>query len=226
MPLEQMQRFLQLQLQRVHGKQSHLTLVQVGQLTYESVTLFMNFNVVDPADQTYYWDDLVQVAIVEEGSSCAVAIPVTPGVYNDVAIAVGSAGASQGDAADALWYVYTAEADGSININSCISDPAGIDTRLFVYTDGCETLTPVANDDDGCDAPNGFGSILTDIDVIGGQEYLIEWDDRWGADAFDWELTFTPAPGFSCATALVAVPGVYNDVAIAVGSGGASEGDA
>ncbi len=67
------------------------------------------------------------------------AIPVTPGVYNDVAIAVGSAGASQGDAADALWYVYTAEADGSININSCISDPAGIDTRLFVYTDGCET---------------------------------------------------------------------------------------
>ena len=198
----------------------------VGQLTYESVTLFMNFNVVDPADQTYYWDNLVQVAIVEEGSSCAVAIPVTPGVYNDVAIAVGSAGASQGDAADALWYVYTAEADGSININSCISDPAGIDTRLFVYTDGCETLTPVANDDDGCDAPNGFGSILTDIDVIGGQEYLIEWDDRWGADAFDWELTFTPAPGFSCATALVAVPGVYNDVAIAVGSAGASQGDA
>ena len=44
----------------------------VGQLTYESVTLFMNFNVVDPADQTYYWDNLVQVAIVEEGSSCAV----------------------------------------------------------------------------------------------------------------------------------------------------------
>jgi len=93
-----------------------------------------------------------------------------------------------------LWYSYTAEADGSININSCISDPAGIDTRLFVYTDGCDTLTPVANDDDGCDAPNGFGSIVTDVAVVGGQEYLIEWDDRWGADAFDWELTFTPAP--------------------------------
>ncbi len=35
---------------------------------------------------------------------------------------------------------------------------------------------------------------VTDVAVVGGQEYLIEWDDRWGADAFDWELTFTPAP--------------------------------
>ncbi len=52
----------------------------------------------------------------------------------------------------------------------------------------CDTLTPVANDDDGCDAPNGFGSSYR-LDVVGGQEYLIEWDDRWGADAFDWELT-------------------------------------
>ena len=163
---------------------------------------------------------------VPVGANCAVAIPVTPGVYNDAAITVGSGGASQGDAADALWYVYTAEGDGSININSCISVPEGIDTRLFVYTDGCDTLTAVGNDDDGCDAPTTFGSILTEIEVVGGQEYLIEWDDRWGADAFDWELTFTPAPGFSCATAVVVTPGVYNDVAIVVGSAGASQGDA
>ena len=31
-----------------------------GDLTFESVTVFMNFNVVDPADQTYYWDNLFQ----------------------------------------------------------------------------------------------------------------------------------------------------------------------
>ena len=200
----------------------------IGQLTYESVTLFMNFALTDPATQVYYWDNLVQTGepVVDVGINCAVAIPVTPGVYNDAAITVGTGGAAQDDAADALWYVYTAEADGSININSCFSVPEGIDTRLNVYTDGCDTLTPVADDDDGCDAPTTFGSILTDIEVVGGQEYLIEWDDRWGADAFDWELTFTPAPGYNCATALVAVPGVYNDVAIAVGSAGASQGDA
>ena len=199
-----------------------------GDLTFESVTVFMNFNVVDPTDQTYYWDNLVQVEVFEEGVNCAVAIPVTPGVYNDVAITVGSGSANNPDAntADALWYVYTAQADGTININSCISDPVAIDTRLWVYTDGCDTLTAVADDDDGCDAPNGFGSAVTDVEVVGGQEYLIEWDDRWGADQFDWELTFTPAPGSSCATAIVAVPGVYNDVAITVGSGGANNPDA
>ncbi len=167
---------------------------EVGQLTYESVTLFMNFAATDPATQVYYWDNLAQTGepVGDDGINCAVAIPVTPGVYNDAAITVGSGGAAQDDAADALWYVYTAEGDGSININSCFSVPEGIDTRLNVYTDGCDTLTPVANDDDGCDAPTTFGSILTEIEVNAGQEYLIEWDDRWGADAFDWELTFTP----------------------------------
>jgi len=198
---------------------------EVGQLTYESVTLFMNFNVVDPADQTYYWDNLAQFVVLN-GNSCVEALVAVPGVYNDVAITVGSGSATNAGGTDALWYVYTAESDGSININSCISDPAGIDTRLWVYTDGCDVLTALADDDDGCDAPNGFGSVVTDVPVVGGQEYLIEWDDRWGAAQFDWELTFTPAPGSSCATALVAVPGVYNDVAIAVGNGSATNDDA
>ena len=201
----------------------------IGQLTYESVTLFMNFALTDPATQVYYWDNLAQTGepVGDDGISCAVAIPVTPGVYNDAAITVGSGGAAQDDAADALWYVYTAEGDGTININSCFSVPEGIDTRLFVYTDGCDTLTPVADDDDGCDAPTTFGSILTDIEVVGGQDYLIEWDDRWGADAFDWELTFTPAPtgGIVCAEALAVTPGVYNDVFIVVGGGGATNDD-
>jgi hypothetical protein len=31
-----------------------------GDLTFESVTVFMNFNVLGETDQTYYWDNLVQ----------------------------------------------------------------------------------------------------------------------------------------------------------------------
>ena len=134
--------------------------------------------------------------VVSDGLSCATALVAVPGVYNDVAITVGSGSANNPDAntADALWYVYTAEANGSIDINSCLSDPDGVDTRLWVYTDGCDTLTAVADDDDGCDAPNTFGSSVSSVIVSAGQEYLIEWDDRWSADQFDWELTFTPAP--------------------------------
>ena len=36
---------------------------------------------------------------------------------------------------------------------------------------------------------------IEEINVIGGQEYLIEWDDRWeDTNPFDWELIFTPLP--------------------------------
>ena len=162
------------------------------------------------------------------GDTCADAVAVTPGIYSDAAITIGSGSATQAGGTDAMWYSYVAEGDGTIGVNSCASDPAGIDTRLYVYTDGCDTLTLIANDDDGCDAPNGFGSSINEAFVNSGQEYLIQWDDRWGADAFDWELTFTPAPtgGVVCADALIVTPGVYSDVIIIDGSGGASQGDA
>ena len=149
-----------------------------GDLTFESVTIFMNFNVTDPATQVYYWDNLNQFNLNVGGTSCANALEVTPGVYNDVFIVSdsgGSANVTDDLGPDALWYSYTPIESGTININSCISDPAPVDTRLFVYTDGCDTLTLVDNDDDGCDAPNGFGSLIEEINVIGGQEYLIEW---------------------------------------------------
>ena len=169
-----------------------------GDLTFESVTIFMNFNVVDPATQTYYWDNLRQVNLNVGGTTCADAAVVIPGVYNDVFIVAdsgGSANVTDALGLDALWYSYTPLESGTININSCISDPGGVDTRLFVYTDGCDTLTLVDNDDDGCGTPNGFGSSIEEINVIGGQEYLIEWDDRWeDTNAFDWELIFTPLP--------------------------------
>ena len=169
-----------------------------GDLTFESVTIFMNFNVVDPASQTYYWDNLRQVNLNVGGTTCADAAVVVPGVYNDVFIVAdsgGSANVTDDLGPDALWYSYTPVESGTININSCISDPSPVDTRLFVYTDGCDVLTLVDNDDDGCDAPNGFGSIIEEINVIAGQEYLIEWDDRWqDTTPFDWELIFTPLP--------------------------------
>ena len=169
-----------------------------GDLTFESVTIFMNFNVVDPATQVYYWDNINQFNLNVGGTTCAEALEVTPGVYNDVFIVAdsgGSANVTDALGLDALWYSYTPIESGTININSCISDPSAVDTRLFVYTDGCDVLTLVDNDDDGCDAPNGFGSIIEEINVIAGQEYLIEWDDRWeDTDPFDWELIFTPLP--------------------------------
>ena len=97
-----------------------------GDLTFESVTIFMNFNVVDPATQTYYWDNLNQFNLNVGGTTCANALEVTPGVYNDVFIVAdsgGSANVTDDLGPDALWYSYTPIESGTININSCISDP-------------------------------------------------------------------------------------------------------
>lgn len=47
-----------------------------GALTFESVTVFMNFNVVDPADQTFYWDNLVQFDLGGGGGD-PVVLPIT-----------------------------------------------------------------------------------------------------------------------------------------------------
>ena len=186
-----------------------------GDLTFESVTIFMNFNVVDPAAQTYYWDNLNQFNLNVGGTTCANALEVTPGVYNDVFIVSdsgGSANVTDDLGPDALWYSYTPIESGTININSCISDPSPVDTRLFVYTDGCDILTLVDNDDDGCDAPNGFGSSIEEINVIAGQEYLIEWDDRWNEVPFDWELIFTPLPACPEPLDVVVTPNAFDAI--------------
>ena len=160
------------------------------------------------------------------GDTCADAVAAGPGIYSDVAITVGSGSATNAGGTDAMWYSYTPAEDGVLSVNSCASDPGGVDTRVYVHTDGCDTLTILDSDDDGCDAPNGFGSIVTDIAVVAQQEYLIQWDDRWSTGQFDWELSgpaaYVAPTGLTCSDALVATPGIYNDVAITVGSGSAT----
>ena len=145
----------------------------------------------------FFTGTILQVNAQSGGDTCADALVVTPGVFSDAFITADTGGSADTSdlGTDAIWYSYTPTEGGTINVNSCASDPDGVDTRLFIYTDGCGTLTPVANDDDGCDAPNGFGSAVSDIPVIGGQEYLIEWDDRWeDTNPFDWVLEFVPNP--------------------------------
>ena len=102
-----------------------------GDLTFESVTVFMNFNVVDPADQTYYWDNLEQV----EGIGFVCDGPDGPDFYlspNGVTVMCprAPAGAS-GDPGNGI--VYTKRAFSQITpqnaattCTSCITDMSGL----------------------------------------------------------------------------------------------------
>lgn len=167
------------------------------------------------AGETYYivwddyWDELgfdweltFTAGALPEINFCASALAVTPGSYTtdafgEASVAGGAIGASTNSAsavfapqqyAGAAWYSFTPESDGLMTISSCDD---GADTYLFVYTGTCDhvgTLEVVAESDDDCIV----GSLVEEFEVTAGTTYFIEWIDLYTADAFDWELNYSP----------------------------------
>ena len=129
------------------------------------------------------------------GDTCATAVVVTPGSFTATTITSDSAGGEMGGGGnDSAWFSYTATADGTIDVESCLG---GADTRLYIGTGTCGSLTTVANNDDTCEVTAGgsnFAASLTGVPVTNGTTYYIEWDDRWAEGPFDWTLTYTPPP--------------------------------
>lgn len=134
---------------------------------------------------------LVATLLYAQGETCATAVPVDIGTHTADGPATG-AGATQGDAANADWYAFTPVVDAFLSLWSCGSQ---VDTRLFLHTGACGTLALVDSDDDGC--PEGYppgSSFLANVPVTAGTTYYIEWDDRYSADGFDWQLQLHGCP--------------------------------
>lgn len=127
--------------------------------------------------------------------TCASATPVTPGTITGTTItdATFSADMTLPDGDNAAWFVYTATADGTIDVYSCFG---GADTDLAVGSGVCGAFTDIVANDDACDLGSGsfFASEVLNYAVVAGNDYYIEWSDQWSAGPFDWTLTFTPAP--------------------------------
>lgn len=132
-----------------------------------------------------------------QGNTCATAQVITPGTY----LADGpSAGAGfdglcwgAGTAINADWYVFTPMANGTITARSC---GYGTDTRVSMFTGSCGTLTCIGQGDDDCEtSPGGafFASQIQSVPVTAGQNYYIQWDDRWTTQSFFWDLVFNCA---------------------------------
>jgi len=146
--------------------------------------------------------------------TCGTATPVVPGTILGTTITAATAGSemavTNGDTAgggDSVWFAYAATADGTIDISTCLG---GADTRLYVGTGTCGTLTVVANNDDTCEVTAGgnlWAAELTDVPVLNGTTYYIEFDDRWSVGPFDWTLTFNPAPPCGEVVTLNTAPG-------------------
>ena len=136
----------------------------------------------------------LQMQAQNGGDDCASAVAVDAGMVSDTTINDVTAGTANGDSA---WFVYTATDDGTISVNSC---SGGADTRLFIWND-CADGAAVANNDDAANCPvntdgtgSNFASRIEDFPVTSGEDYFIQWDDRWSLGPFNWTLDFVPPP--------------------------------
>ena len=130
--------------------------------------------------------------ISAQGASCATALPVTPGTFT-AATLIGTA--TQNDADSAGWYSFTPTSSGILSINSC---SGGSDTRLWIWSGNCNSLSYVADNDDaaGCfsSGADAYASSLSNVILIAGNTYYFEWDNKWSSSSFTWSFTFNALP--------------------------------
>jgi hypothetical protein len=133
----------------------------------------------------------------QDGNSCANAIPVTnsfytAGVINGVQTTTICTTSTTDIANNAEWYLYTAAANFTVQISSNLSQNAGVDTRLHVYSGTCGSLSCLTGNDDV--STNNFTSTVT-FAATAGESYLIAWDDRWSDAGFEFQISVTaPTP--------------------------------
>jgi len=157
----------------------------------------------DPATVADALNDMcVCAGIIPDGNTvCTGALAaeqdvVYTGVVLDATGGAASICFTDGVGESATWYSYTATNSGLTTVSSSI-DLDQPDTRVSIYTGGCDALTCLASDDD---AGEGFTSIAT-FDGVAGETYLIEWDDRWDNGAFDFSITVDVPAGAGCTDA-------------------------
>jgi len=111
-------------------------------------------------------------------------------------------GALQTGAEHSMWYRYIAQEDGMIRIGSC---DGGVDTRLHMYRGECGNLEVESSSDDHCHSGDGFlfASLLDSIEVHQYESIWIEWDDKWSADGFEWQLYFYDNVSEKCSNGIL-----------------------
>jgi hypothetical protein len=90
----------------------------------------------------------------------------------------------------AKWYHYKPAKSGTVTVASCLG---GTDTNLSIYKGDCDNLVLVAENDDECPLDAADTSKLAakvSFTAIAGQDYFIEWDERWESKGFKFDVSF------------------------------------
>lgn len=169
------------------------------------------------ADDFYYVDDLfyAQLPAVEDQQYCHTATTIDVGTHAIDTITCYGAGFTVRDGGQGqggAWFSYTPAESGRISVSSC---GAGADSRVWIFSGGCENLDIEGVNDDRCginvDGEQEWASYRESF-VTAGETYFIVWDNVWDNVAFDFELSFTSEDAASsdfCETATAVEPGTY-----------------
>ena len=173
-----------------------------------------------PFDETdwFYIDDMyfAEIPAPADNKYCHLATPIDVGTHAVGELECYGAGftiRSGGQGQAGAWFSYTAPEDGLIKVSSC---GAGGDTRVWIFSGGCENLYIEGVNDDLCEITTPGEqewASYTEVLVTGGETYLICWDDIWEDGNFDFTLEFTtdpPEAGDFCELAIAVEPGTHS----------------
>jgi hypothetical protein len=137
--------------------------------------------------------------------TCATATPITAngtltvpaltGTYETNCFTNTTASSPVGGQMNAIWYQYTATANGNVAITSNLPvnvAPNSDDTRVSVTTGTCGALVCTASNDDINTVSNFLSSVS--FPVVMGTTYYIMWDNNWNGNGFDFTFTFSLPP--------------------------------
>lgn len=136
---------------------------------------------------------LITTLSFAQGNTCVTAAELdVSGTYNANGASDGNGCFNCTGATHADWYYFTAPKNGSISISACGRGLNASDSRLWVYSGSCESLSQVAANDDACGLTGGYAAAINNVSVTAGNTYYLEWDDRWDDRAFEFDFQFTP----------------------------------
>jgi len=127
--------------------------------------------------------------------TCATATPITGDATITVPAITGTYQAlcwgSAATTPNAIWYSYTATANGEVTINADLPQNDGTsgsnDQRVSIATGTCAGLVCYGGQDDIDDVNYNVNYTFP---VAAGTTYYIVWDDRWLPDGFDFDFIF------------------------------------
>lgn len=146
---------------------------------------------------------ITYLSAFSQGETCSTAIDINIGTHQSDGPLSGNgfiSGCNFTGSSNADWYKYTPSCDGYITISSDhISNGNGFDSRLSLFSGNCSNLICEASDDNGGIIGYSLMSTISNFQVIAGNTYHIQWDDKLPISQipFKWTLTFKALNGIN-----------------------------